>query len=110
MTIMTVETIAAMIPAPIAIFFTCGSRRSTSDLPPSCTGFGSKPGLLEVAAGLLWVLSSFSATAPGDVAQFRGLVAWTPRPTQLLPVIVCALAAPARAEGERALSLGLSWA
>ena len=37
-------------------------------------------------------------------------MAWTPRPTQLLPVIVCALAAPAWAEGERALSLGLSWA
>jgi len=40
-------------------------------------------------------------------------VAWTPRPTQLLPVIVCALVAPggvARAEGERALSVGLSWA
>jgi hypothetical protein len=37
-------------------------------------------------------------------------VAWTPRPTQLLPVIVCALATPAWAEGERALSVGLSWA
>ena len=37
-------------------------------------------------------------------------MAWTPRPTQLLPVIVCALAAPADAEGERALSAGLSWA
>jgi hypothetical protein len=36
-------------------------------------------------------------------------VAWTPRPTLLLPVI-CALVAPARAEGERALSVGLSWA
>jgi hypothetical protein len=37
-------------------------------------------------------------------------VAWTPRPTQLLPLIVCALAAPAQAEGERAFSVGLSWA
>lgn len=37
-------------------------------------------------------------------------MAWTPRPTQLLPVIVCALSAPAWAEGERALSLELSWA
>ncbi|HEY5927455.1 MAG TPA: hypothetical protein VIV11_37480 [Kofleriaceae bacterium] len=37
-------------------------------------------------------------------------MAWTPRPTQLLPVIVCAFAAPAAAEGERALSGGLSWA
>jgi hypothetical protein len=37
-------------------------------------------------------------------------VAWTRRPTQLLPVIVCALTAQARAEGDRALSVGLSWA
>ncbi len=37
-------------------------------------------------------------------------MAWTPRPTQLLPVILCALAAPAHAEHERALSLGLGWA
>ncbi len=38
-------------------------------------------------------------------------MAWTRRPTQLLPVIVVgALAAPAHAEGERALSVGLSWA
>ena len=37
-------------------------------------------------------------------------MAWTPRPTQLLPVILCVLAARARAEGDRALSLGLSWA
>ncbi|HEX5063119.1 MAG TPA: hypothetical protein VFV99_27275 [Kofleriaceae bacterium] len=40
-------------------------------------------------------------------------MALTLRPTQLLPVIVCALLAPygeARAEGERALSVGLSWA
>lgn len=38
-------------------------------------------------------------------------MAWTRRPTQLLPVIVvCALVAPARAEGERALSVGLGWA
>jgi hypothetical protein len=63
-----------------------------------------------VAAGVLGFLSSLSATAPGDVAQFRGLVAWTPRPTQLLPVIICALTAQAHAEHERALSLGLGWA
>jgi hypothetical protein len=37
-------------------------------------------------------------------------VALTPRPRLLLPAIVCALAAPAHAEGERALSVGLSWA
>jgi hypothetical protein len=37
-------------------------------------------------------------------------VALTPRPARLLPVIVCALTAPAWAEGERALSVGLSWA
>ncbi len=37
-------------------------------------------------------------------------MAWTPRPTQLLPVIVCAFTAPAWAEGERALSVGLGWA
>ena len=37
-------------------------------------------------------------------------MAWTPRPTQLLPVIVCMFATLARAEGERAFSVGLSWA
>lgn len=37
-------------------------------------------------------------------------MAWTPRPTNLLPVIICAFAAPVRAENERALSLGLAWA
>jgi hypothetical protein len=37
-------------------------------------------------------------------------VAWTPRPTQLLPVIVCMFATPAWAENERALSVSLAWA
>lgn len=38
-------------------------------------------------------------------------MAWTPRPTQLLPVIVVgALGSTAHAEGERAFSVGLSWA
>jgi hypothetical protein len=37
-------------------------------------------------------------------------VAWTSRPALLLPVIFCAIATPAHAEGERALSVGLSWA
>src|SRR5690606_18999878 len=99
-----------MAPIAIAIFLTCGVSRSISDSSTTRTGFGSKPGLAEGAAGLVGFLSSLSATAAADVAQFRGLVAWTSRPTQLLPVIVCVLAAPAWAEGERALSVGLSWA
>jgi hypothetical protein len=37
-------------------------------------------------------------------------VAWTSRPALLLPALIGLGAAPARAEGERALSVGLGWA
>ncbi len=37
-------------------------------------------------------------------------MALTSRPALLLPVIFCAVSAPAHAEGERALSVGLGWA
>lgn len=37
-------------------------------------------------------------------------MAWTARPLLLLPVIGLAIATPAHAEGERALSVGLGWA
>ena len=91
----------------IAIFLMCGSSRSTSDSPPSWTGFGSKPGLAERAV-LGSFLSSLSATAIGDVAQFRGLVAWTPRPARLLPVILlCAARGAGACRGRtRALAWG----
>lgn len=60
---------------------------------------------------MLAFLSSWEATAIGDVAQFRGLVAWTARPARLLPALITiAWAPPAHAEGERALSVGLGWA
>src|SRR3569833_2773188 len=57
---------------------------------------------------MLCFLSSLSATATRDVAQFRGLVAWTSRALAVLPVI--ALVSTARAEGERALSVSAVYA
>jgi hypothetical protein len=91
------------------IFFRYGMSRSTIDSPPSATGFGSKPGVEGSSA--IFFLSSVSATATGDVAQFRGLVALTRPALLLLPAMFIA-GAPraARAEGERALSVGLGWA
>src|SRR5262245_37182526 len=90
----------------IKIFLRCGSKRSISDSPPSWTGFGSKFGLASLGS----FLSSWSATAYRDVAQFACLVAWTSRTRWALPAAALIWASVARAEGERALSVGLGWA
>src|SRR5689334_11585025 len=97
----------------IPIFLRYGMSRSTIDSPPSWTGLGSNPGF---PASSSVFLSSLSATATGDVAQFRGLVALTRSPLPALPttliVLAIGLALPQRAaaEGERAFSVGLGWA
>src|SRR5580693_3225881 len=99
MTTATTPQITAPVRMNRPIFLRCGYSRSTSDSPPTLTGFGSKRA--PAAAGsfaLSDVLSFWSATANRDVAQFRGLVAWTSRALVLLPVI--GLAAPARADGD----------
>src|ERR1700735_2926613 len=121
MTTATTPQITAPVRMNRPIFLRCGYSRSTSDSPPTLTGFGSKRGAAAAVAFasppsgaflsdvLSDVLSFRSATANRDVAQFRGLVAWTSRALVLLPVI--SLAAPAGADGDdRALSASLGYA
>src|SRR5438105_3490647 len=108
---MIVSTTARMM-IPTMIFFRCGRIRSSSDSPPMCTGLG---GSLGFATGSLSAMAGRADVAPATVGrQFAPLDLGThgrvARSMKLLVVALLALAAPAHAEGERALSASLGWA